>query len=225
MAEFFGDIRRRVFRFDKALVVTIRRALLEPGALANDYLAGRRKQIVDPFHYLFSSIFLQFVVASLTRITAPVVGDPTATHWLGRVGGVVSVRIFVALWLSSIWALIFRMRQHTNAEAYVLGIYLFATLGLLWMLLPLIDVVVPLSLGANRWAVISTIFPLKPSRSATHATIFLIEWAYVMHGVHDFFGGSWWQSAARTTIVLSLGYGILAAVLGVTRSIQLLVPN
>jgi hypothetical protein len=211
MSEFAADIGRRVFRFDKALAVTIRRALLEPGALARDYLAGRRKQILDPFYYLFSSTFLQFVVASLVRTLAPVVGDPTVTHWLGRVGGVVAVRIFVALWLSSVWALIFRMRQHTTAETYVLGIYLFATLGLLLMLLPLIDVVVPLSLGANRWVVISTIF--------------LIEWAYVVHGVRDFFGESWWQSAARATVVLSVGYGILLAVVGVTRSIHLLVPN
>lgn len=211
ISEFAGDIGRRVFRFDKAFAVTTWRALREPGVLAHDYLSGRRKRILDPLYYLFSSMFVQIVVASLIRAAAPVVGDPTATHWLARVGGVASLRIFMALWLSTLWALIFRIRRHTLAEAYVLGIYLFGTLGLLWMLLPLIDLIIPLSLGANGSAVIWTTF--------------LIEWVYIAYGAHDFTRGSWWLSALRTTVVLAVGYGIPVAIVGVPRAMSLLVAN
>src|SRR5580700_5848074 len=49
---FATDVVRRVFRFDKALAVTVWRMLREPGRLVNDYLAGRRSGYLDPLHYL-----------------------------------------------------------------------------------------------------------------------------------------------------------------------------
>jgi hypothetical protein len=211
LAEFGTDIRKRVFRVDKDFAVTVGRALREPGALTHDYLEGRRKNIVDPLYYFFSSVFIQFLIATLVRFLASSLDQPSLGRWLGRLGGVVAIRIAVILWLGTVWRLLFRPKSHNLAEFYVFGIYLFGTVGLLWSALPLVDLAIPFGLADHGWVVVTTLFA--------------IEWLYVVYAVRDFSHGSWWQCALRTTIVLGVGYGSIVVLFGPSNISEVLLPQ
>jgi len=204
LREFYGDLARRVLRFDRALLTTLSRALRAPGVLAEDYLAGRRKGILDPIHYYVSSIFMQLIAAGLTRLGAPLLDRPSALNWLGTIGGIVAFRMIVALWMGTLWRLLYGPMRHNLAEALVFSLYAFGTIGNLWALLPLIDLAVPVALGASRAAVLGVCLT--------------IELAYLTFGVRDFGGHSLRSALWRVALVLVIGYAtlyILARFLGI----------
>lgn len=74
----------------------------------------------------------------------------------------------------------------------------FATTGLLWALLPVIDLLVPYPLGANALLV------------ATMST--LIEAAYLTYAVRGFSQLPFGTCLFRVTTVLALGYLLLAGI-------------
>ena len=195
LREFYGDLVRRVLRFDRALLTTLGRALRNPGTLAEDYLAGRRQGILDPIQYYVSSIFVQLLAAALTRAFAPLVDRPSALSWLGTIGGIVAFRMVVALWMGTLWRLLYGPMRHNLAEALVFSIYAFGTVGTLWALLPLIDLAIPFPLGSNRLTVI--------------AVCLAIELAYLSFGVRAFGAHSLRSALWRVALVLLIGYATL----------------
>jgi Protein of unknown function (DUF3667) len=210
LREFLEDVLRRVFRFDKALAQTFWRMLKGPGALAADYLEGRRRGILDPLHFFISSVFIQFMIAALTRAAAPLVDRTSALAWVERIGGIVAVKILIIFWMASIWRLLFRAVRYNLAEVYVFATYVYATIGLLWALVPLVDLVVPVPLGVNDLAV----------TSATMA----IEVAYVSYAVRGFARLPLWLSVLRVTVVLAIGYTLLGLLIGAEDVLKLLLP-
>jgi Protein of unknown function (DUF3667) len=98
-----SDVFRRVLHFDKGFAVTFWRMPREPGRLVPDYLAGRQAGILDPIHYLTASGFLPVAVASFTHFVAPVAGRTSALGWLGRLGGVMAIKVPIIFGKVPIW--------------------------------------------------------------------------------------------------------------------------
>jgi len=193
--EFFGDILRRVFRYDKALLHTFSLALRRPGALADDYLEGRRRGILDPVQYYVSSVFLQFVVVVLTRLLAPLMERMSALNWLGTIGGIAATRIVAVFVLGGLWQLLYRPTRRNLAENYVFALYAFATVGILWSLLPLIDLAVPAALGESPGVIA--------------AVCLALEACYFVFAVSGFARTSIFDAAWRIAIVFAIVYGAL----------------
>jgi hypothetical protein len=208
--DFLDDVRRRVFRFDVAFVRTFWRMLREPGALVDDYLEGRRGRLLDPLHFFVSSVFVQVIIVVITRAAAPLLGRTSALGWLQQIGGIVAVKILVIFWMASIWHLLFRPVRYNLAEIYVFATYVFGTTGVLWAAVPLVDLIVPLPLGANSLVVV--------------AVTLGIELVYTSYAVQRFARLSMWVSILRVGVVLALGYGVLVALAGIDGAIELLLP-
>jgi len=207
---FLVDVRKRVFRFDKAFATTFWGLIRSPAAVVVDFLEGRRGRILDPIHYFISTVFVQFVLAALVRAVAPMIGRDSALAWLARLGGVVAIKVLVIFWMASLWRLLFKPQRYNLAEIYVFATYAFGTTGLLLAALPLIDLSVPTPLGDN---------PIVVSSVAL-----AIEWAYISYAVCQFARLPAWQSVLRVGVVLTLGYGALTAAVGVERILGLLQP-
>jgi hypothetical protein len=207
---FASDVLRRVFRFDKAIAVTFWRMLRAPGVLVPDYLAGRRSGMLDPIHYFISSVFVQIVIAAFTQAVALRVDRASALMWVGQLGGFVAFKILIIFWMGTVWRVLFRDGRYNLAETYVFATYAFATTGLLWALLPVIDLIVPAPLGAN--AVTVSIVTTG------------IEVIYLTYAVASITRLALPASFVRVGAVLIVGYALLAVAVGVDRTITLLLP-
>lgn len=205
-----SEVIRRVLHFDKAFAVSFWRMLREPGRLVPDYLTGRRGGILDPIHYLTASMFLQVAVASFTHFVAPVVGRISAVGWLGRLGGVMAIKVLFIFGMGLLWRLLFRPLRYNLAEIYVFAMYAFGTTGILWALLPLIDLAVPYPLGADPMTVLLVTLG--------------IEIAYGTYAIWQFGNVPIWWCAIRVAAVLGAGYALLIGVLGPGYLSNMLLP-
>ncbi len=210
LGALFSEVFRRVLYFDKAFGGTFWRMLHEPGRLVPDYLAGRRVGILDPIQYLSSSAFLQVAVASFTHFLAPVVGRVSAVGWLSRLGGVMAIKVLIIFGMGFVWRLLFRPLRYNLAEIYVFAMYAFATTGILWAILPLVDLLVPFPLGADPLTV--TLVTLG------------IEIAYGTYAIWQFGNVPIWRCALRVTAVLGTGYALLIGVVGPGYLSNMLLP-
>jgi len=211
LASLAQDIVRRVFRFDRAFAVTFLRMLREPGRLVPDYLAGRRTGYLEPLQYLISSVFVQFVVATLTERLAPAVGRVSAYGWLGRLSGVLALKVLMIFWMATLWRLMFRSTRYNLAEIYVFAMYAFGTLGLLWTVPPLIDLMLPYPLGADPVTVL--------------LVTFAIEVSYLTYAVWQFGSIPVWVCAFRVAVVLVTGDALLTWLAGPDYLAHLLLPT
>ena len=208
---FVEEVARRVFRLDRVFAHTIWGMLRSPGTLVADYLEGRRGQILDPLHFFISCAFVQIAIGAAIREVAPLVFRASALGWLQQLGGVVALKIMIIFWMGGIWRLFFRQIKYNLAEIFVFATYLFGTTGLLWALLPIIDLIVPRPLGANPYVVSSITIG--------------VEIVYATWAVTQFSQLPWWRSALRVSFVLGVGYGLLTALVGLERAVALLIPQ
>lgn len=88
--------------------------------------------------------------------------------------------------------------------------YGFGTAGLLWAVLPLVDLAVPYPLGANPVVVLSASLGL--------------ETVYLTYAIQGFSRLSAWECLSRVVIVLAVGYALLVGVLGVDNVAHVLLP-
>ena len=153
---------------------------------------------------------MQILASALTRALAPVLDRESALSWLGSIGGVVAIRIIVVFWMGGLWRLMFKPIRHNIAESLSFSFYAFGTIALLWVLLPLIDLAVPMALAANDRAVVIVCFGL--------------ELVYLTFGVRSFSGLSFAGTLWRVALVLSLGYSTLYLLAGLAGITDLLLP-
>jgi Protein of unknown function (DUF3667) len=211
LASLATEVVRRVFRFDRAFAVTVWRMLREPGRLVPDYLAGRRAGYLEPIQYLISSVFVQFLVATLTERLAPAVGRASAYGWLGRLSGVLAIKVLMIFWMATLWRLMFRSTRYNLAEIYVFAMYAFGTLGLLWTVPPLVDLTLPYQLGADPVIVL--------------LVTFAIEVSYLTYAVWQFGNIPVWICGFRVAVVLVVGDALLTWVAGPDYLAHLLLPT
>lgn len=134
----------------------------------------------------------------------------SALNWLGKLGGMVAVKILIIFWMGSLWRLMFRPLRYNLAEIYVFATYALGTTGLLWALLPIIDLIVPYSLGANAiWVT---------------GTTLCLEIAYLTYAVHRFSQLPVATCLLRVSTVLVVGCVLLAGIVSVERAVPLFLP-
>ena len=205
-----ADFARRVLRFDKAFVETLWRAIRRPGRLARDYLAGRRRGILDPIVYFVGTVFIQFLLAVLAHMLAYAFGGSVIFDTLGTVGGMVVLKICVIFFAAAVWRVLTRGDEHSTAEIAVFAIYCFGTLGLLWAVLPLTELLLRV--------------PLSVHRGVTVIVVLVIAAVYLTLGIREFARTSYVLAAARAVFTLGLANGLMAATVGIGRSIDFMAP-
>jgi Protein of unknown function (DUF3667) len=208
--EFTEKFARYMMKFDKSFVGTLWRAVRSPGKLARDYLAGRRSGILDPIRYFLSTVFLQLVIAAIAQVLASAIDRPAFADTLGAVGHLVAIKFAVIILSAAVWRALSRRDQFTTAEVAVFAIYSFATLGLLWAVLPLLEVLLGL--------------PLSSYRIETIVVVMLIAAVYLTFGIREFARTSLPGAAMSAVVAMGLAYGLVAAVVGIARSIEFVGP-
>ena len=208
--KFTEKFARHIMKFDKSFLGTLWRAAQSPGELARDYLAGRRAGILDPIRYFLATVFLQFVIAAIARMLASATDRPAFADTLGAVGHLVAIKFAVIILSAAVWRALSRRDLFTTAEVAVFAIYSFATLGLLWALLPLLEVLLGL--------------PLSSHRIGTITVVMLIAAGYLTFGIRAFARTSLPGAAMSAVVAMGLAYGLVAAVVGLARTIEFVGP-
>jgi uncharacterized protein DUF3667 len=209
--EFTEKFAKYMMKFDKAFLLTLWRAVRAPGELARDYLAGRRAAIVDPIRYFLATVFLQFLIATLAHYLSSAIQRPAFADTLGAVGKLVGLKFGVILLSAAIWRVIVRRNKYTTAEIAVFTIYCFSTLGLLWAVLPLFEVLLGL--------------PLSGHRNVTIAVVLLFAAVYLTFGIRDFARAPLWSAAISAVAAMGLAYGTVVILVGIRRSLESLAPT
>ena len=140
---------------------TIRRCLTWPGGVATDYLEGRRSKIVDPLQYFAACVFVQYVLAWAARKLTELTGQESLLNWQEHFSGFIAGRFLFIFWFGTLWYLMFPRGARKLSEIYVFATYAFPTVGLLWSVLPFIDLMVPVELGVTRGIVLWTKFAVE----------------------------------------------------------------
>jgi hypothetical protein len=192
---YVRDVAQRVYRFDSRFLATIRRCFTWPGGVAIDYLEGRRRKIVDPVQYFAACLFVHYVLEWVAGKLTVLTGQPTVANWQEHLSGFIAARFLFIFWFGTLWHLMFPHGKRKLSEIYVFATYAFPTVGLLWSVLPFIDLLVPVELGATRGIVIWTKF--------------LVELGYFIFAVHTFGRMPLWISALRCILVLGTGNALL----------------
>ncbi|HEU5135004.1 MAG TPA: DUF3667 domain-containing protein [Steroidobacteraceae bacterium] len=193
--DYMREVAQRVYRFDGRFLRTIRGCVIWPGGVVNDYLDGRRSRIVDPLQYFAACVFVQFVLAWSLRKLAVMTGQDSVLNWQPHFSGFVAGRFLFIFWFGSLWYLMFPRGRRTLSEIYVFATYAFPTVGLLWTVLPFLDLLLPVDLGFSRGFVIW----IK----------FAIELCYFIFAIHTFGRLQLWNIALRCILVLGTGNALL----------------
>jgi hypothetical protein len=77
MPELGHDLLHVVFHVDRSVLSLIRALLVRPGAVALDYVQGRRKRYSGPFAFLFIVVAAASAMVAFTGFRAVVSGNPT----------------------------------------------------------------------------------------------------------------------------------------------------
>lgn len=192
---YVRDVAQRVYRFDWGFARTVQRCLTWPGGVALDYLEGRRSRIVDPLQYFAACVFVQYVLAWAARKLAGLEGQESLLNWQENFSGFIAARFLFIFWFGTLWYLMFPHGSRRLSEIYVFATYAFPTVGLLWAVLPFVDLVIPVEIGFTRGIVLWVKFA--------------IELCYLSYAVHTFGRLPLWLTILRCILVLGTGNAIL----------------
>jgi hypothetical protein len=193
--DYMREVAQRVYRFDGRFIRTIRGCLTWPGDVVSDYLDGRRRKIVDPLQYFAACVFVQYVFVWVVRRLAEWTDQPSVFNWQEHFGGFVAGRFLFIFWFGTLWYAMFPRGTRTLSEIYVFATYGFPTVGMLWAVLPFIDLLLPWALGTTRETVLWTKF--------------IIETCYFTFAIYTFGRLPLWLTALRCILVLGAGNALL----------------
>ena len=193
--EYIRDVAQRVYRFDGTFWRTIVKSLKSTGSLANSYLQGRRRGILDPVRYFTATLFVQFVVIWLLSTLADLLGKPDVLNWIADFVGFAAVRFLFIFWFGTLWFLLFPPKKRELSEVYVFATYALATAGLVWLPLPLLDLFLPQNLGT--------------SKDVTLAVKIALEAAFLVYAVFTLTLSSVWVTLWRCFVVIGGGITVL----------------
>jgi hypothetical protein len=192
---YMRDVARRVYRFDGLFLRTIYRCLTVPGEVAFDYLQGRHSRVIDPLSYFAACVFVQFVLAWAARKLALFFDQSYLLNWQEHFGGFVAARFLFIFWFGILWHVMFPVRRRKLSEIFVFASYAFPTVGLLWAVLPFLDLILPINAGASRGVAIW----IK----------LVVEVVYFVFAVNTFTAYPLWMTALRCLLVLGTGNAVL----------------
>jgi hypothetical protein len=192
---YVREVAQRVYRFDGRFLHTVRRCLTWPGGVAVDFLEGRRSKIVDPLQYFAACVFVQYVLSWVMRKLAWLTDQEPLLNWQEHFTYFVAGRFLFIFWFGTLWHLMFPHGTRKLSEIYVFATYAFPTVGLIWAVLPLLDLMLPAEIGSTRG--IATAIKLA------------IEFVYLTFAVHTFGRMPLWVTVVRCFLVLGTGNAIL----------------
>ena len=193
--DYMREVAQRVYRFDGRFVRTIRRCLTWPGDVVLDYLDGRRSRIVDPLQYFAACVFVQFVLSWAWREVAELTNQAAVLNWQEHFSGFVAGRFLFIFWFGSLWYAMFPVGTRTLSEIYVFATYAFPTVGLLWTVLPFVDLLLPVDLA--------------PTRAIAIWIKLIVEGIYFIFAIHTFGRLPLWLTVVRCLLVLGTGNAVL----------------
>lgn len=196
--EYIRDVAQRVYRFDGAFWRTLVKSLKSTGSLANSYLQGRRRGILDPVRYFTAVVFVQFVVIWLLRLLAGLFQKPEVLNWMTDFVGFAAIRFLFIFWFGTLWFLLFPPRKRELSEVYVFATYALATASLVWLPLPLLDMLLPHDIGT--------------SKDFALAVKISLEAAFLVYAVFTMTLESAWVTLWRCLVVIGGGIGVLMLV-------------
>lgn len=186
------DALQNLIGWESALVRTLRGLVLEPGATAADYVAGRRRRYVNPARFALLSLALWFVVTKLFGLDPMEVSGIKITNTSGGaetlirdirefIGRNLELLLYLALPLRALLLRLFFKGSGRNlAECLVLVLFIAGCGYLVGALLT------PLHLLGLEWA-----SPLK--------ALLVVVWS--IRGAHGFFGETWFATVWRLLCV------------------------
>jgi Protein of unknown function (DUF3667) len=183
--------------------------LSAPGQLVRDFLTGRSKRILDPLQYFITCTFIELLVVSFVHVAAPALDRMSALNWLGRLSSVVAVKILVVLGMGTLWRVLFQPVRYTLGEIYAVTIYALGTINVLWLLLPLADLIVPIALGDKTIVVVTSMLMLQS--------------IYLTYVVRQFAATSIWSAAWRVNLALAITYLLPRFLFGVEQSVHFVI--
>ena len=193
--EYIRDVAQRVYRFDGRFLRTIYRCLTYPGGVVNDYLQGRRSLVTDPLSYFAACLFVQFVLAWTAQKLGEHFDQAYLRNWQEHFSGFVAARFLFIFWFGILWHLMFPVRKRKLSEVFVFATYAFPTVGLLWAVLPFLDLVLPVNAGAS----IGVVVWIK----------LVVEMVYFIFAVNTFSAYPLWMTGLRCLLVLGTGNAVL----------------
>jgi hypothetical protein len=193
--EYIRDVAQRVYRFDGTFWNTLIKSFKSTGSVANSYLQGRRRGILDPVRYFTAVVFVQFVVIWLLTLLANVFQKPEVLNWMTDFVGFAAIRFLFIFWFGTLWYLLFPPRKRELSEVYVFATYALATASLVWLPLPLLDLLLPHDIGT--------------SKNFALAVKISLEAAFLVYAVFSMTLESAWVTLWRCTVVIGGGIGIL----------------
>ena len=196
--EYIRDVAQRVYRFDGTFWRTIVKSFQSTGSLANAYLQGRRRGILDPVRYFTATLFVQFVVIWLLSTLAEYFHKPEVLNWMEGFVGFVAFRFLFIFWFGSLWYFFFPPKKRDLSEIYVFATYALATAGLVWLPLPLVDLLLPQSIGTTK--------------EFTVIVKVALEAAFLVYAVFTMTLASVWMTLWRCLVVIGGGIAILFSI-------------
>ena len=193
--EYIRDVAQRVYRFDGTFWRTLVKSFKSTGSLANAYLQGRRRGILDPVRYFTAVLFVQFVLIWLLSALADYFQKPEVLNWMTDFVGFVAIRFLFIFWFGSLWYLFFPPRKRELSEIYVFATYALATAGLVWLPLPVLDLLLPQQIGT--------------SKNITLAMKVSLEAAFLVYAVFTMTLSSVLVTLWRCLVVIGGGIGVL----------------
>jgi hypothetical protein len=193
--DYIRDVAQRVYRFDGIFWRTIVQSFKSTGSLANNYLQGRRRGILDPVRYFTATLFVQFVVIWLLSALADFFHKPEVLNWVVGFVGFAAIRFLFIFWFGSLWYLFFPPKKRELSEIYVFATYALATAGLVWLPLPMLELLLPQEIGA--------------SKDFTLAVKIAFEAAFLVYAVFTMTLTSAWVTLWRCLVVIGGGVSVL----------------
>jgi hypothetical protein len=194
--DYLRDVAQRVYRFDGRFLRTIQKCFTAPARVASDYLEGRRGGVVDPVQYFAGCLFVQYVLAWLSRKLSTFASEESLFNWQEHFGGFIAARFLFIFWFGTLWYLMFPRGKRKLSEIYVFATYAFATVGLMWAVLPFIDLALPM-------------VEISVTRGVVLWIKFTVELGYFIYAVHSFGKFSLWVTALRCMLALGTGNALL----------------
>jgi hypothetical protein len=193
--EYIRDVAQRIYRFDGTFWRTIVKSFKSTGSLANSYLQGRRRGILDPVRYFTASLFVQFVVIWLLSTLADLLGKPDVLNWIAGLRGFRGDPLPLHLLVRTLWYLLFPPRSANSRRSTCSRPTRWPPRDWCGCHCPCSDLFLPRNLGT--------------SKDVTLAVKIALEAAFLVYAVFTLTLSSAWVTLWRCLVVIGGGIAVL----------------
>jgi hypothetical protein len=183
-----SDSFAQITKWDSSLLRTVKLMFRHPAEVSFAYLIGQRQQFVPPVRYLVFSVAVEFASTPILKWIALHIGNLGALTWLQQSGLSYSLRFLQVLVLASFWRVLFRKEGYNLAEIYAFGLYVFAQIILINVVINIAAVALPIP---------------QLSRDTSIIALSLADYLFMLYAARGFFAKPWVSIMARLLISYS----------------------